>query len=73
MSLSCADASNPPSSTPSLSAGRVGIPLGATELGNAGVSPLPTTPTLNQSSNAIAAPIGGTQSTSNAGLPGAGP
>jgi hypothetical protein len=73
-SLSCADARNPAISTPfSPSAGRAGTPLGATELGNAGVSPLLPVPDPNQSGNVSVAPLGSTQPSTNAGLPGAGP
>lgn len=44
-SPSCSDAKNAASSASSAaSVGRVGIPLGTTELGNAGVSPLSPTP-----------------------------
>lgn len=72
-SLSCADSRQPSASASSLSPiGRAGIPLGATELGNAGVSP-PSVPGTNQSGGAIAASVGGTQPTSNAAIPGARP
>jgi len=72
-SLSCAGGGNAPPAASSLSsAGRVGIPLGATELGNTGISPLSPVPGPTQPSSAVAAP-GGMQSTTNAGPPGAGP
>ncbi len=69
-SLSCAGGGNaPPAASSSSSAGRVGIPLGATELGNTGISPLSPVPGPTQPSSAIAAPGGGMQSTSNPGTP----
>ena len=72
-SLSCAGSGNAPPSASSPSAGRVGIPLGATELGNAGASPLSAVPGPNQSGSTIAAPADSTQPNTNASLPGAGP
>jgi hypothetical protein len=72
--LSCADPRIPPSSTAvSPSARRVGIPPGATEFGNAGVSPFLPAPGPNQSGGAIAAPTRSAQTTTSAGLPGAAP
>jgi len=74
MSLSCADSRPPRSLAPSLSpVGRVGIPLGATELGNAGISPPSPLAGPGQSNNPIAPPVGSTQPASSAGLPGAEP
>jgi hypothetical protein len=72
-SLSCAGSGNASPSASSPSAGRVGIPLGATELGNAGASPLSAVPGPNQSGSTIAAPADSTQPNTNASLPGAGP
>jgi hypothetical protein len=72
--LSCADSRQPraPASSP-LSVGRAGIPLGATELGNAGISPLLPIPGPNQPGGTIVAPLGSPQPATNAILPGAGP
>lgn len=73
-SPSCAGGGNTAPSAPSLSSGgRVGIPLGATELGNAGISPLSQVPGPTPPGSPIPAPVGGAQSTTNTGLPGAGP
>jgi hypothetical protein len=69
-SLSCAGSAKTPSSASSSSAvGRTRIPLGATELGNAGSSPLLPPPGFTQLGGAIAAPGGSMQPTSNAGMP----
>jgi hypothetical protein len=50
-SLSCADSRIPASALPSPSAERAGIPLGATELGGAGLSPAVPTPGSNFQGN----------------------
>jgi len=69
-SLPCATSRAAPSSAQSLSpVGRVEIPLGATELGNAGISPLTPVPGPTRSSNGIAAPTGSMQPNSNTGIP----
>jgi hypothetical protein len=54
-SLSCADSRLPLSLLPSSSAGRVGIPLGATEIDSAGVSPVAPVAGANLSTNAASA------------------
>jgi hypothetical protein len=73
-SPSCAGGGNAAASAPSSSSGgRAGIPLGATELGNAGISPLSQVPGPTPPGSPIPAPVGGAQSTTNTGLPGAGP
>jgi hypothetical protein len=55
-SLSCADSRIPPSPLPSSSsAGRVGIPLGAIEIGGAGISPVAPVASPNLSTNAATA------------------
>ena len=59
--LSCADRQIPPTTLPSPSSvGRVGIPLGATELGGAGLSPAVPAPSPNLSGNAGSANSPGT-------------
>jgi hypothetical protein len=49
LSSPAASASSPTGMAASSAAGRVGIPMGSTELGVGGVSPLPQIPTLNPS------------------------
>jgi hypothetical protein len=69
-SLSCADSRPLQSFPPVLSpVGRVRIPLGAPELGNAGVSAVLTTHGANQPGPAMTAPLGGTPPTSSTGNP----
>ncbi len=66
--LSCADSQNIPSSLPAAStAGRTGIPLGATELGNAGISPSApvTSPNMSSGTN----PVGSSSTATNPGNP----
>jgi hypothetical protein len=54
-SLSCADSRIPLSLLPSSSAGRVEIPLGATEIGSAGISPVAPVAGANLSTNTASA------------------
>jgi hypothetical protein len=63
-----ASSASSPSGMGSVAVGRLGVPLGSTELGVGGLSPIPTTPTLNSAApsstlSTVPCPSAGTAST----------
>jgi hypothetical protein len=63
-----ASSASSPSGMGSAAVGRLGVPLGSTELGVGGLSPVPTTPTLNSAApsstlSTVPCPTGGIAST----------
>ena len=64
-----ASSASSPSGMGSAAVGRLGVPLGSTELGAGGLSPMPTTPTLNPTApsstlSTVPCPTAGTSSSS---------